>query len=118
MKLDNKMKRARDLGLPFPGKTGPNNSITDVPELKVGFTTLNNPENNIRTGVTAVVPRDDENNPMPVLAGQYSLNGNGEMTGTHWINDAGYFLGPVCINKHPFCRDGTPWCNKVDDKSL
>ena len=101
MKSDNKMKRARDLGLPFPGKTGPNNSITDVPELKVGFTTLNNPENNIRTGVTAVVPRDDENNPMPVLAGQYSLNGNGEMTGTHWINDAGYFLGPVCItNTH------------------
>ena len=101
MKLDNKMKRARDLGLPFPGKTGPNNSITDVPELKVGFTTLTNPKNNIRTGVTAVVPRDDENNPMPVLAGQYSLNGNGEMTGTHWINDAGYFLGPVCItNTH------------------
>ncbi len=101
MKLDNKMERARDLGLPFPGKTGPNNSITDVPELKVGFTTLTNPKNNIRTGVTAVVPRDDENNPMPVLAGQYSLNGNGEMTGTHWINDAGYFLGPVCItNTH------------------
>ena len=49
MKLDNKMERARDLGLPFPGKTGPNNSITDVPELKVGFTTLTNPKNNIRT---------------------------------------------------------------------
>ena len=99
--VNNKKPRARDLGLTFPGKTGLYNSITDVSKLKVGFTTLTNAKKNIRTGVTAIVPRDDENHPMPVSAGQYSLNGNGEMTGTHWINDAGYFLGPVCItNTH------------------
>ena len=51
--------------------------------------------------VTAIIPREDKNEPMPVLAGQFTLNGNGEMTGTHWINDAGYFLGPICItNTH------------------
>ena len=93
--------RARALGLPFSGITGPNNAITDVPGVKVGFTTLTDPAKGIRTGVTAIVPCDDANAPRPVWAGQYSLNGNGEMTGTHWINDAGYFVGPVCItNTH------------------
>ncbi|MDH5356525.1 MAG: P1 family peptidase [Gammaproteobacteria bacterium] len=93
--------RARDLGLPFSGQPGPNNAITDVAGVKVGFTTLTDPKLNLRTGVTAIIPREDQNNPQPVWAGQYSLNGNGEMTGTHWINDAGYFLGPVCItNTH------------------
>ena len=93
--------RARDLGLPFPGTTGPNNAITDVPGVRVGFTTLTDPEKRMRTGVTAILPREDQGVPVPVWAGQYSLNGNGEMTGTHWINDAGYFIGPVCItNTH------------------
>jgi D-aminopeptidase len=92
--------RARDLGLPFPGRTGPHNAITDVSGVRVGFTTLTDPALNMRTGVTAIVPREGKT-PMPVWAGQYSLNGNGEMTGTHWINDAGYFVGPVCItNTH------------------
>jgi L-aminopeptidase/D-esterase-like protein len=93
--------RARDLGLPFPGTTGPFNAITDVPGVRVGFTTLSEPARSIRTGVTAILPRDDHGVPKPVWAGQYALNGNGEMTGTHWINDAGYFVGPVCItNTH------------------
>ncbi|WP_264214305.1 P1 family peptidase [Leisingera thetidis] len=93
--------RARDLGLPFNGETGPYNAITDIKGLKVGFTTLTDQSRNIRTGVTAILPRGDASEPMPVWAGQYALNGNGEMTGTHWINDAGYFAGPICItNTH------------------
>jgi len=92
--------RARDLGLPFPGTPGPWNAITDVPGVAVGFTTLTDPARNIRTGVTAILPRPGRE-ARPVAAGQATLNGNGEMTGTHWINDAGYFLGPVCItNTH------------------
>lgn len=93
--------RARDLGLPFPGTPGPNNAITDISGVHVGFTTLTDPARNIRTGVTAIIPRGSESEPKPVWAGQYALNGNGEMTGTHWINDAGYFVGPICItNTH------------------
>ena len=93
--------RARDLGLPFPGETGPDNAITDVPGVTVGFTTLTDPAHGIRTGVTAIIPRGQDTEPRPVWAGQYALNGNGEMTGTHWINDAGYFTGPICItNTH------------------
>ena len=92
--------RTRDLGLPFPGTPGPWNAITDVPGIAVGFTTLTDPARNIRTGVTAILPRPGRE-ARPVAAGQATLNGNGEMTGTHWINDAGYFLGPVCItNTH------------------
>lgn len=93
--------RGRDLGLPFPGRTGTWNAITDVPGVAVGFCTLTDPSKNMKTGVTAIVPRQDQGKPQPVWAGQATLNGNGEMTGTHWINDAGYFLGPVCItNTH------------------
>ena len=93
--------RARDLGLPFPGRTGQWNAITDVPGVAVGFCTLTDPAKNMKTGVTAIVPRSDQGKPSPVWAGQATLNGNGEMTGTHWINDAGYFLGPICItNTH------------------
>lgn len=93
--------RARDLGLPFPGQPGQFNAITDVNGVKVGFVTLTDPTRNIRTGVTAIVPRGETSEPTPVWAGQYALNGNGEMTGTHWINDAGYFVGPICItNTH------------------
>lgn len=93
--------RARDLGLPFTGTPGPHNAITDIPGLAVGMTTLNEPNGQIRTGVTAILPRADARDLMPVWGGFYALNGNGEMTGTHWINDAGYFCGPICItNTH------------------
>ena len=92
--------RARDLGLPFPGIPGPLNAITDVSGVAVGFCTLTDPARKMRTGVTAILPRPGST-PQPVWAGQYALNGNGEMTGSHWINDAGFFLGPVLItNTH------------------
>ena len=90
--------RARDLGLPFPGTPGPFNAITDVPGVRVGFCTLTDPARRMRTGVTAVLPRPDSGTPQPVWAGQFTLNGNGEMTGTHWIDDAGYFIGPLTIS--------------------
>ena len=93
--------RARDLGLPFPGEPGPFNAITDVPGVRVGFCTLTDPARQMRTGVTAILPRSDAGMPQPVWAGQFTLNGNGEMTGTHWIHDAGYFIGPLTItNTH------------------
>lgn len=93
--------RARELGLPFRGSPGPFNAITDVPGVRVGFTTLTDPARNMRTGVTAIIPRPGTGRPSPVWAGFHALNGNGEMTGVHWINDAGYFLGPVLItNTH------------------
>jgi D-aminopeptidase len=100
--------RARDLGLPFKGSPGRYNAITDVPGVQVGFTTLNQPRDElavgsgpVRTGVTAILPRENHDRLSPVWAGLYSLNGNGEMTGTHWIQDAGYFTSPICItNTH------------------
>ena len=101
--------RARDLGLPFPGTPGTHNAITDVPGVEVGFCTLNDPANGVRTGVTAILPRGKGADAVPVWAGHYALNGNGEMTGTHWIDDAGYFLGPVMIsNTHAIgaCHTG------------
>ena len=105
--------RARDLGLPFPGTPGPLNAITDVAGVSVGTKTLLDPARHMRTGVTAIRPRDDAGTPIPVRAGQFTLNGNGEMTGTHWINDGGYFLGPVLItNTHGIgaCHTGaTRW---------
>ncbi len=93
--------RARALGLPFPGTTGPHNAITDVPGVLVGFHTMTDPDCHMRTGVTAILPRAEKDTPRPVWAGFHALNGNGEMTGVHWINDAGYFVGPICItNTH------------------
>jgi len=93
-------QRSRDLGLPFPGVTGPLNAITDVRGVEVGFATIEGQSDQglqIKTGVTAILPRGHQTEPQPVWAGFHSLNGNGEMTGTHWIDDAGYFVGPVCV---------------------
>ena len=110
--------RARDLGLPFPGTPGPFNAITDVPGVRVGFCTLTDPARQMRTGVTAVLPRGDAGTPQPVWAGQFTLNGNGEMTGTHWIDDAGYFIGPLMMHQHAFDRGGASWGDAVDDRAL
>lgn len=86
--------------MPFPGAPGPLNAITDVPGVQVGFCTLTDRAQAMRTGVTAILPRPGRT-PQPVWAGHHALNGNGEMTGTHWIDDAGYFIGPVLItNTH------------------
>lgn len=98
--------RARELGLLLPGTPGPYNAITDVPGVEVGYTTLARPATHpgdaqVYTGVTAILPRGRQAGPVPVQAGQFDLNGNGEMTGTHWIHDAGCFAGPVCLtNTH------------------
>lgn len=96
--------RARELGLPMPGKTGPNNAITDVPGVLVGYQTLDAVAANgkrVKTGVTAILPRGYQSEPQPVWAGFHAVNGNGEMTGTHWIEHGGYFVGPMCItNSH------------------
>ena len=92
-------KRARAFGLPLYGKTGPFNAITDVPNLSVGMTTLidGEGEHAIRTGVTAILPRARAELLHPCWAGNFSMNGNGELTGCHWIKEAGWFHGPVLI---------------------
>lgn len=98
--------RARDLGVPFEGTPGPLNAITDVKGVEVGHTTLISGEGKlvvgegpVRTGVTAVLPRGKSYD--PVMAGWYSLNGNGEMTGTTWVEESGFMEGPVMItNTH------------------
>lgn len=100
--------RARDLGLDVPGRPGPQNAITDVMGVEAGFTTIQKGDGPlaqgkgpVRTGVTAILPRGHHPVPEPVWAGAYALNGNGEMTGTHWIHDGGYLVGPICItNTH------------------
>lgn len=90
--------RARGWGLPLPGSTGPLNAITDVPGITVGVHTLREEHPKmVHTGVSAILPRPAEELLSPVWAGCFSMNGNGEMTGTHWINEAGWFTGPVTI---------------------
>jgi L-aminopeptidase/D-esterase-like protein len=108
--------RARDLGVPFDGTPGPHNAITDVAGIEVGHTTLISGSGRlrvgrgpVRTGVTAVVPRGKRSSD-PVFAAWFSLNGNGEMTGTTWIEEGGFLEGPVLItNTHSVgvARDAT-----------
>ena len=86
--------RARDLGVPFDGTPGPLNAITDVPGIEVGHTTLI-AGGSIRTGVTAVLPCGRDGIFRRVPAGSYALNGNGEMTGTLWIEEGGILEGPL-----------------------
>ncbi|HVM76399.1 MAG TPA: P1 family peptidase [Candidatus Saccharimonadales bacterium] len=100
--------RARDLGVPFDGTPGPLNAITDVAGVTVGHTTLISGEGKlvvgkgpVRTGVTAVFPRGKDSTDTGVFAGWWSLNGNGEMTGTTWVEESGFLIGPVMItNTH------------------
>ena len=100
--------RARDLGVPFDGTPGPLNAITDVKGVEVGQVTLIAGEGKlqvgkgpVRTGVTAILPRGKESMMNPVFAGWWSLNGNGEMTGTTWVEESGFLEGPVMItNTH------------------
>jgi len=100
--------RARALGIPFDGTPGALNAITDVAGVTVGFTTLVSGEGKlevgkgpVRTGVTAVLPRGENSFNDPVYAGAFSLNGNGEMTGTAWVEEGGFLEGPVVItNTH------------------
>jgi L-aminopeptidase/D-esterase-like protein len=90
--------RARDLGIPFDGTPGSLNAITDVAGIEVGQTTLTTDK--ARTGVTAILPRG-KTSADPAFSGWFSLNGNGEMTGTTWIEEAGFLEGAVFItNTH------------------
>jgi len=99
--------RARDLGVPFEGTPGPLNSITDVKGVEVGYRTLISGEGKlqvgvgpVRTGVTAIFPRGKAAVD-PVFAGWFTENGNGEMTGTTWVEESGFLYGPVMItNTH------------------
>lgn len=96
--------RARDLGVPFEGIPGPKNAIIDVKDLEVGHSTIisGNGKNvlgkgPIRTGVTVIFPRGKEKKFSPVYANWYSLNGNGEMTGTTWVTESGFLETPIMI---------------------
>ncbi|MCP9496289.1 MAG: P1 family peptidase [Pyrinomonadaceae bacterium MAG19_C2-C3] len=99
--------RARDLDIPFDGTPGRFNAITDVAGVEVGLVTLISGEGKlitgkgpVRTGVTAILPRGKDSNDQ-VFAAWFTLNGNGEMTGTTWVEESGFLEGPVMItNTH------------------
>lgn len=96
--------RARDLGIPFEGTPGALNAITDVAGVTVGQVTLIEDladGHKVRTGVTAILPRGKASLDTPVFGGWFALNGNGEMTGTAWIDESGMLEGPVMLtNTH------------------
>jgi D-aminopeptidase len=108
--------RSRDLGIPFDGTPGRHNAITDVAGVEVGHTTLIGGQGRlvrgkgpVRTGVTAILPRGKRSFD-PVFAAWFPLNGNGEMTGTTWIEESGFLEGPILItNTHSVgvVRDAT-----------
>ena len=99
--------RARGLGIPFDGQPGPLNAITDVAGVEVGHTTIIRGDGKlivgrgpVRTGVTAILPRG-RRDASPAFAGYFSLNGNGEMTGTAWVEESGMLTTPIMItNTH------------------
>src|SRR5215471_17308184 len=103
-----KKPRARELGIPFDGTPGKFNAITDVSGVLVGHTTLISGEGKllvgqgpVRTGVTALLPRGKDSMNDAVFAGWFSQNGNGEMTGTTWLEESGFLEGAVFItNTH------------------
>ena len=109
--------RARALGVPFDGAPGPFNAITDVPGVEVGYSTIiggDGPlvvgQGPVRTGVTAILPRGHAGMATPVFAGTFSLNGNGELTGTIWVEESGQCEGPLTITNTHSCgvaRDAT-----------
>ena len=119
--------RARGLGIALPGTPGPLNAITDIPGIEVGVSTLVSGagplvvgRGPIRTGVTAILPRGRAGLEQPCAAGWYSLNGNGEMTGTTWIEESGAFNLPIVLsNTHAIgaCHTGViSWVNRVDPR--
>ena len=97
-------ERARDLGIPFEGVPGALNAITDVKGVTVGHATLHGKSEAgkaIHTGVTAILPRGAASGSTPVFGAWFAQNGNGEMTGTAWIDESGYVEGPVMLtNTH------------------
>lgn len=115
-----KKPRARDLGIPLDGTPGNYNAITDVGCIAVGHTTVIESDH-IRTGVTAVLPCGLKNPASKVPAAVFSLNGNGEMTGSHWVEESGFLEGPILItNTHSVgvCRDSIiEWINQRYDRT-
>jgi L-aminopeptidase/D-esterase-like protein len=114
--------RARDIGIPFNGTAGKFNAITDVKGVEVGYSTIISGQGKnvrgkgpVRTGVTAILPRGKNNN--PVYANWYSLNGNGEMTGTTWVTESGFLETPIMLtntNSVGVVRDAvTKWFIKT-----
>lgn len=109
--------RARGVGLSFEGEPGPFNAITDVPGVSLGYTTLISGDGPlirgsgpIRTGVTAILPRPADQVLEPVFAGMFSLNGNGELTGSHYLEEAGKIGLPITVTNTHSCglaRDAT-----------
>lgn len=121
--------RSRSFGIPFDGVPGPNNAVTDVAGVTVGYTTLISGEGllavgkgPVRTGVTAILPRPRDQLANPVFAGMFSQNGDGELTGSHLIDEFGAFNFPVTITNTHSCgvtRDGTlRWMQKYHPDSL
>ena len=108
--------RARDLGIPFDGTPGPLNAITDVPGVEVGYKTLISGEGRlvigkgpVRTGVTAILPRGRQSR-KSVFAGYFAGNGNGDMTGTHWVEESGVLETPILISASGWGhRHGLQW---------
>ena len=116
--------RARSFGIGFDGMPGPFNAITDVPGVSVGYSTLISGDGPlvvgkgpVRTGVTAILPRQRETLATPVFAGIFSQNGNGELTGSHIVEETGAFNFPITITNTHSCgvsRDGTlRWMSQV-----
>ncbi|NNN12078.1 MAG: P1 family peptidase [Acidimicrobiaceae bacterium] len=108
--MDSKRRpRARELGIEVGmGSVGPFNAITDVPGVRVGYSTVikgDGPlivgEGPVRTGVTVIVPRTEEISEHPLFAGCHRLNGNGELTGLEWIRESGLLTSPIALtNTH------------------
>lgn len=116
--------RARNFGIGFDGRPGPFNAITDVPGVAVGYATLISGDGAlvvgkgpVRTGVTAILPRPLADLANPVFAGIFSQNGNGELTGSHIVEETGAFNFPITITNTHSCgvsRDGTlRWMQSV-----
>ena len=110
--------RARGAGVPFVGTPGPWNAITDVPGIEVGYCTLiegSGPlvvgQGPVRTGITAIFPHGRERANAGAYAGWFSMSGNGEMSGTAFIDERGRFDGPITITNTHSCglaRDAVP----------
>ena len=105
------------MGIPLKGTPGAHNAITDVPGIEVGYVTIHE-GTSVRTGVTAILPRGREGIGQGCAAGTYSLNGNGEMTGTIWLEEIGAFSMPLMItNTHavgPIHRGVIDWINETN----
>jgi L-aminopeptidase/D-esterase-like protein len=123
--MPNNRPRARDLGIGFQGEPGPWNAITDIPGVEVGYQTLISGagplivgQGPVRTGVTVVLPLGRGQLGRSCPAGWHSLNGNGEMTGTAWLDEAGSLTLPIGItNTHavgPVHRGIIDWAVKAD----